>query len=615
MIRRFTLAWIGLACCFGSLPALAQWTTQTIRLQPGWNAVYLEVQPEPRDCDALFAGLGVESVWVWNRRFSTVQFIQDPTQLLPGQPDWLNWVASTNPARATRNLYTLQGGQACLIKVPGQGVITWTLKGQPVNRPIDWLPNSFNLAGFPLASGSSLTFQALFAGSPAHSGQAIYRLNNIGVWERLANPASSVVLPGEAFWVFCQGPSTYSGPMQVQTDQRDGLLYGRQLLEQTLRIRNTSLAPTSFVLRRLPSLAPPDATFPLLAGAVPLTYFRIDAANLQFGWLPLPDEVERLDLPPGAEWVLRLSVDRTRMTDFTPPPAHNGVLYQGLLEISSDTGARQFIALSGEGLKSYAPTGPSAQLALQGRRRAGPDDPPHPRAGLWVGAAVVEKVSQPAHIDTPNTPLLAASPVQFRLIIHVDQAGNARLLQKVLQMFKNGTLKADPIDPTKKVVDQPGRYVLVTDEAHIPKFTGATVRDGQAVARRISSAAFGFTQPILFTATGEFGAGKFNCQVPLDYDHPLNPFKHKYHPDHDNLNDRFEQKLPEGVESFTITRAVELEFSAQDPDKLALPGWGDNQLGGTYRETITGLHKQVLHAAGTFRLTRASTIEVLNDGL
>ena len=30
-------------------PAFGQWTTQEITLQPGWNAVFLEVHPEPDD--------------------------------------------------------------------------------------------------------------------------------------------------------------------------------------------------------------------------------------------------------------------------------------------------------------------------------------------------------------------------------------------------------------------------------------------------------------------------------------------------------------------------------------------------------------------------------------
>ena len=50
----------------------AQWRTQTIQLQPGWNAVHLEVQPEPRILDEVFAGLPVESVWKWDRRFTSI---------------------------------------------------------------------------------------------------------------------------------------------------------------------------------------------------------------------------------------------------------------------------------------------------------------------------------------------------------------------------------------------------------------------------------------------------------------------------------------------------------------------------------------------------------------
>jgi len=51
-------AWVTL----GAAPVPGQWITQTIDLNPGWNAINLEVQPEPRDCDAVFGGLQIESV-------------------------------------------------------------------------------------------------------------------------------------------------------------------------------------------------------------------------------------------------------------------------------------------------------------------------------------------------------------------------------------------------------------------------------------------------------------------------------------------------------------------------------------------------------------------------
>jgi hypothetical protein len=101
--------------------------------------------------------------------------------------------------------------------------------------------------------------------------------------------------------------------------------------------------------------------------------------------------------------------------------------------------------------------------------------------------------------------------------------------------------------------------------------------------------------------------------VGLDYDHPLNPFKHIYHPDHNNLDERFEQKLAEGKESFSVTRSLSLEFTATDPAGLNPPGWGETELGGTYRETITGVHRSAIQVSGNFRLVRVSPAAAVNQ--
>ena len=69
------------------------------------------------------------------------------------------------------------------------------------------------------------------------------------------------------------------------------------------------------------------------------------------------------------------------------------------------------------------------------------------------------------------------------------------------------------------------------------------------------------------------------------------------------------------AESSSVNRDISLQFTAVDPDNLSQAGWGDNQLGGIYSETMTGLHKDPLRIEGTFRLHRASRIGVLNDGL
>ena len=62
-------------------------------------------------------------------------------------------------------------------------------------------------------------------------------------------------------------------------------------------------------------------------------------------------------------------------------------------------------------------------------------------------------------------------------------------------------------------------------------------------------------------------------------------------------------------------REIRLQFTNTDPENLTLAGFGDDQLAGIYRETITGLHKDALQLEGIFRLHHASRIGVLNDGL
>jgi hypothetical protein len=155
---------------------------------------------------------------------------------------------------------------------------------------------------------------------------------------------------------------------------------------------------------------------------------------------------------------------------------------------------------------------------------------------------------------------------------------------------------------------EPARSIALTDESLIPSLIGP----GEIIGRRISSAAFGFTQPVTL-AGGSFGVGTLTGSTTLDYDHPLNPFKHVFHPDHNNFDERFEQKLPEGKESLTVTRSLSLEFAATDPLGLNPPGFADTEFGGNYRESISGLHRDVIQVSGTFRLVRIARAAELNQ--
>ena len=182
-------------------------------------------------------------------------------------------------------------------------------------------------------------------------------------------------------------------------------------------------------------------------------------------------------------------------------------------------------------------------------------------------------------------------------------------MQHVLLMWKDGTTNGATIVP--------GRYVLVTDDRLADQFSGSTLRDGEQVGRRISSAAFAFRDPL--PMTGLFGSTNhvLACAVTNGYNDPLNPFKHLYHPDHDNLDANFSTNvlLGPGMESYDVTREIELQFTDQDPEGLSTVDWGDGQVGGIWRETYTGLRHEDLHVEGVFRLRQTAKVGVLNDGL
>lgn len=588
----------------------AQWTEQTITLEPGWNAVYLQVQPEPRACEVVFSGLPIESVWLWNQRFSSVQFIQDANELLPEQPEWLVYSPHTLTKDFVSNLSIVLGGRAYLVKSASQEPIQWVVKGKPVIRSLNWMADSFNLVGFPIDSdpNTAPTFSAFLAPSPAHVGQPVYRLAISGQWERITNPNTEKIQSGRSYWVYCSGQSDYSGPLKLKLEQNELVDFGRILGEQTICIKNQTGVLRKVSIRNGPSAVPPLSQ-PSLAGEVLLSYWDTESLT----WLDLPQTLQH-DIEPGGVLGIRLAVKRSAM------PGGTGDFYQSLLEISDQQGIQLHIPVVAKGMTSFYETSLSLMsIAARGLMSSlNQQVTTNVRAGLWVGMALVDKVSFPADIGQPLEPKPTGSEFTIRLIIHVDAEGNARLLQQVTLMWLDGTTKPDPEDPNKEIVDEPGRYVLCTNDEYISLFSGAAIRDGQQVGVRISSSAFTASKD---THSSQFPIdmqGAFDSTLSCNgimtyYDDPLNPFKHKYHPDHDNLDYYFETVYPEGKESYTIERDITLIFSTEDPSGLRLPGWGDNQVGGIYEERIRGIHKKELRVQGIFRLHQASRIPLLND--
>lgn len=531
--------------------AAAAQVSQALTLKGGWNAVYLEVEPAAAENPPLvFAGVpNLLSVWSWNPRSSPVEFITNPNQLEPLGPGMLSWFPDN---ALLSNLHAIYGGRGYLIhRAEGAPDHLWTVDGEPVVPRIDWRPDSYNFVGFPLVSGSEPRFFDFFAGSPAHAGQEIYVLDNPSAsWVKVSSPSDQMAR-GEAFWVYSKGDSEFNGPLGVRLENHQGLQFGTRLVDSKMTILNGSTGAM-------------DAAVSVSSGGTQLKYLVFDPSA-----------------SPAASWP----------DLFSDPPAPYALaaggaaeIVLGVLRAGIPAGAVRTanISISGGGMQLLVP------VSVTGIDYA----------GLWVGDAVVRKVSQPGlpPQDGPDVPRPAGSEFPLRLVIHRDSAGNVRLLREVMQLWS-----------------EPGqRYVLVANESRLGEFSPGAMRDGKPVGRRISSAAFGFSGYKLMT--GAFALpGSLAATVEIPWDDPANPFRHRYHPDH---------KLAQQI--FNVTRSLNLEFTDQVPGGGTVPGattlsWGSAEVGGIYRETLSlrrGNWEDPLdpdlpyevHVEGTFLLSRVSSI-------
>lgn len=587
MRTRFAFAKLVLLLGIG-WPALcqAQWLTQQIKLTPGWNAVFLEVQPEPRSCDEVFRNHPVQSVWKWDRRFSTVQFEIAPSLLLPENPDWLMWLPSSNPRAFLNRLFELQGCQSYLVQVASNAApFTLALKGRVLLPRLEWYPHGLNLVGFPVNPRNPPTFTEFFKFTPevdVSLGYAneLYRIDSTGRGQRIVQPARERPQPGVAYWVGCARPVKRMSAVQI-TPVGGAVDFGSLLSWQEVSIRNIhpSAALTIRVQERDSESAPLTGGFPELAGPVPLSFFSKNASN-EWVWAEFPTNGLAQTLAPQEEWIVHLGV---RRRDFAPYMSQgtNGCAYESILEITDTAESLRIrvpVLAQSAGVRSI-----SAATAVEAHTE---------KEGLWVGQVTVNQVNAPAY--TADL-LPAPAPASFRLLVHVDGYGNARLLQQVLLAWDSGL--TDPPHTN-------GTYALYASPAALP----AAATD----IKRISSAAFPLMAPVLLTNSG---SDTLTGTVIVGYNDPVNPFLHRYHPLHDNKNWDY-QAYTNAVETRTIQRDLTFRF---DPatNNAVNPFWGVESLKGIYQETFSGLRANTknrpLTVQGQFTLQRISRMNTLRE--
>lgn len=531
--------------------------TQSVLLKPGWNAVWLEVAPADPSPAAVFNGLPVEQVWCYFPKDRPVEFIDDPESGLWNKDAWSVFIPS-GPEAFLSNLHAIQAHRAYLIKLAGNSGATLTLEGQAGHRAFQWKPKSFNLVGFPVdpsvgASGAG----AFFFSEPALRDGAKYKLTSAGQWVLMS--ASDAIRNGEAYWIYADAATDFGGPLQITGSTDFGPARERAKLE--IKNTNTWHVTVNFNI---------SGNFPLVSK----TYDE----NGNVIWEPFG--ASNTVIPPGETLELDLGVQRK----------------------GADAAKEEELTITGGGTRIKLPL----QVEKPAAAELGGG-----YAGLWVGNVTLNQVAE-VNSETPATAKPTPSEMSFRVILHVDAAGQVKLLKSVTTLWKDG-LSASPGLPAA-----PGQYVLVTDDARIPDFKGATLRDGRPFGYRISSIAYDHPGH-QHAVAGTFGAS-LSTQLKVERDSPTHPYRHQFHPDHDGLDEYrvlsqedLEKITADQEETWEIVRAWQFTFQPEANDHS--PASGYNRASGVFQETLSGMHKAAILMKGTFELHRVAPIPELNPSL
>jgi hypothetical protein len=447
------------------------------------------------------------------------------------------------------------------------------------------------------------------------AGSKIYSMSLSGEMVGPLEKGTARIESGRAYWIYTDGASRYSGPVGVDGVGRDGLDFGARIVEMALRLRNTTPDPREVTLRFQRTLAAVPEGAPAWAGDVPLQYY--DAGEGEGRWVDIDPPGVKIPLDPESTRAVRLQAKRQGLPAALAVP--DGKSYQGELQVTADVGARTRIVLR---LQVSDPT------------------------GLWTGTASLRHVrklqrpapqfGQPGAFD-PETGVPndfpdtlngndAAPELAFPLILHVgdrNQDGNHELtlLRQVALLWKEG----DDVVP--------GRYVLLTRKGlaaglvQALGLVGGALVDGRRFSHLKTAPAF-HRDTALSGPSGAFqGSGKWTASIVIPRNDPLNPFLHRYHPDHGHPKVMRETGGVPAAGGMNVERYLTLDFSATDPlaGTFEVDGeevtvepraqYGDTIIGGTYREVILAPAYHPIVVQGSFELRRVvQGIAVLNDG-
>lgn len=567
-------------------PAWGQKASQTVTLSRGWNAVHLRVAPE-ESADVVFANWPVQDVYrVLDTTFlQTSQFSTDINEEGVPRAAFDTW-SRTGDRRLSFS--SVPGGvylcySTALTNVPVR------VLGTPVVPSMAWhkadsytnalTKASYNLFGVSMASGASIVYSNYMAGV-----DFVYTtIGKIGGTSLtgpsfLASTPSDVTKVADGAVLALDASKVSDWPGALEVTPRTGLLFGEELSQLTLGIKNLSVWTTSIQVKY--ALGEEQSPSPLL----PLLYW----SETNSVWTNLPTTVTLSNVTSNQLSVLHLAIDRKALNRVTAA----GGRQAGILTIS-DTGRSKMMVKV-----------PVSAIATGTNDLSHADWP----AGLWVGEMLFDRVSYYQGDSTVPEDLAAGGKMKIRAIVHVDAAGITRFLQRV-------TLVASSVTNQVNGVNVPS---IQTD-----LYAGTPTLSAGVIPVRISAAAFDIDTPVVTNVVGTFGTGTLSCSYTIKPAGRSNPFYHPFHPEHDGKDAYFKPSLISGddiknyagtvkPETFSIGNTISLTWSANQG--MASAAWNPAETtAGTCRWLVKNVRgTNDVAVSGTFQLKRISPVGLLH---
>ena len=557
----------------GLASAPAQWITRNYPLVTGWNGIWLEGDASYTTVADLFAAYpAVTEVWRWNPNADQTNFVQTPSEPTTASDEWTVWKRNDSNEQL---LSRMVANSSYLIR--STAAATLSVKQLVVPPTATWLISGANFLGFPSAPGSQTTsaptLSRYLASYPSASTTVLapttkiykYIGGELGPGNPLqVAPGTETLEKGKAYWFNVATVGNFTAPVEYEVASSAGLAFGRTQAVMSVGITNRSTTSLTLTVALGASESAPGSQ-PAVSGGVPLTQRVFNSSTNSYTETPMGGSFT-VTIAASGRTTLDFGIDRSQMT------GNADAFYASILRFTDSAGLSD------------------VSLPVSGQTAS--------TAGLWLVNTQVGQVDQVSQVDNPVSGSGSSTPQPFPLLFlaHVDSAGTARLLSEAF--VGKLTTTGNPVG-------------ICISESRVLGFSASDLKPVRYFASQmptsITSITGTSTSIIGTTATGS----TLSWTIPIVFNDPTNPFVHNYHPDHDNL-DAKGQALVAGQESFTINRNCQFTFTSSSPDGNYVAGWGTTVLGGTYLESITGLHKQVLQVRGTFRMQRVSEIAAID---